>query len=116
VARRSKAALQFRRDLDKELADSSKEAGVELTWSATERFIIEQIMDCLDKKAVLEGDWQKAADAEARVKISTEVRLLQGHIERLLRKVDTDPPVAKSKVSHKASYAANVRWGNGRAV
>lgn len=55
-------------------------------------------------------------DTKTRVKLSSELRLLEANIERLLRRVKTDVPAPLSKTSEKARRAVQVRWDRERAA
>jgi hypothetical protein len=54
-------------------------------------------------------------DTKTRLKLSAELRLLEGNIERLLRRVKTDVPQLLSATSEKARRAVMVRWDRERA-
>ena len=45
-----------------------------------------------------------------RVKLSAELRLLEGSLARLLKQVKTDVPAPKSQVTIKARHAEMKRW------
>ena len=86
-----------------------------MEWSARERALLGLICDQTDRKAQLYAEYECAADAKARVKLSAEIRLLEGSISRLLRGVETDVPAAprryESQASRRAQHAALQRWG-----
>ena len=100
----------MRRELDRRLAAVGAASGRDLRWTPQELQILDLVVDAIDKKTDLQADYQAAADAKTRVMISTEIRLLAGTIERLLRKIDTDLPAPMSRRSQKAQAAARVRW------
>lgn len=50
------------------------------------------------------------------MKLSTELRLLEQSVARLLRQVKTDLPAAPSATTLKARRAANMRWERERAA
>jgi hypothetical protein len=115
---RSPEARKIVRGLRKELQQSASSAGVDLTFSAAEEALLTQIADILDRKHDLCADYAKADDVELRVKLSTEIRLLEGAAERLLRKVNTEAPTpakSLSRVSKQAQRAADKRWAPERS-
>lgn len=105
--------------LDEELAQASDALGLPpgggLEWSASEKLILEQIADALDRKRDLCASYRASDDDGARVKLSGEIRLLEGAVERMLRRIRTEPPSAPSLVSMKAQRAANTRWARDAA-
>jgi hypothetical protein len=110
MAQHSSEARRLRRDLDRELAAVSAETGEPMAWNAVELQIIGAIVDAIDRKVALEADLAAADDAKARVALSGEIRLTEGHVERLLRRIKTELPQPESKRTQKARAAANVRW------
>jgi hypothetical protein len=58
----------------------------------------------------LQRDYSAAADTKTRVKISSELRLLEGAIAGLLKSVRTEVPAPESLRTIKARRAANTRW------
>lgn len=106
----SPEARKVRRELDKELAAAGAASGRDLVWSAAETQVLGLISAAIDRKVDLSADYAAATGANVRVKLSSEVRLLEGHIARLLKQVKTDIDEPVSRVSEKAQMAANVRW------
>jgi len=100
----------LRRDLDKTLAEVAAASGRQLRWSPQELTIIALIMEQMDQKPDLKAVYAKTEDPMDRVKLSAELRLLQGSIERLLRRVEVKMPTPISRRSEKARAAANARW------
>lgn len=82
-------------------------------WSAAERVVLEMIACAVDRKVDLSARYSAADDEKLRIKLSGELRLLQGHIAQLLKQVKTDLPDPPTRVSQKASAAAQVRWRRG---
>lgn len=118
MAKHSSQARKLRRELDAQLAEAAAESGTELTFSAEEEQLIEQIMATIDRREELQSLYDAAEDIKDKVKLAGEVRLSEGHIERMLRRVSTEAPAqAKpmSKTSMMASRAANARWARERA-
>ena len=118
MAKRSSEARKLARDLQKELDEHAEANGVCLSWSVPEQATIELIQDQIDRKVELLSDYSAAQDEKARVKLSAEVRLLEGSIGRLLKLIDTQPkvkaapvPVVESQESRRARQAAEARWG-----
>ena len=110
MATHSSEARRLRRELDKQLDAAARQSGRSLRWSPSELQLLELITDAIDRKVDLQKDYAAAEDAKARVQISTEVRLLEGHIERMLRRVKVEVPQPVTRRSQKARDAANARW------
>jgi len=106
----SEAARKLRRELDKELAANAAHAGEELVWTASERAILERVSATIDHISDLSRDYAAADDAKLRMKLSGEIRLLDGLLTRLLKQVRTDVPQPESLRTIKARRAAQVRW------
>lgn len=114
---RSPEGRKIVRELRKELKEAGDAAGVELSFSAIEEALIAEIAEIFDRKHDLQADYEACDDVELRIKLSTELRLLQGTAERLLRKVSTEAPAAakpQSKVSKQAQRSAQRRWAQHR--
>jgi len=111
---RSPESRKLVRELRKELAEAGESAGESLVFGAAEEVLIGQISDILDRKHDLNRAYADTDDTELRIRLSTEIRLLEGSAERLLRRISTEPPApaAKldSKVSRQARRAAERRW------
>lgn len=109
-------ARRVRRELDQQLADAGRAAGMTLTWSAQEREILDLIRAQLNRKHDLGQDYADAEDAKTRVQVSSELRLLEASIERLLRRVKTEVPAAPESIATiRARAAADARWSQARA-
>lgn len=106
----SAEARRVRRELDQQLAASAAATGRDLIWSAQDRVVLSLIASVIDRKNDLQRDYAAATDAKTRVKVSAELRLVEGSIERFLRRVHTDIPAPMSRRSQKAQAAARVRW------
>lgn len=108
----SAEAVELLRSLDEELAENSAEHGLlePLDWSAAERAVRELIARNVDRQTDLWLRWQASDDDKTRVKLSAEIRLLETSLARLLRQVDTDLPLPRSRASEKAAKAARVKW------
>lgn len=98
--------------LEEELAASSEERGGDpLEWSAAERTVLELVADSVDRRIDLWVQYREARDdTKLRIKLSTELRLLEANIARLLKQIKTDLPPEQSRRSQKASQAASARW------
>lgn len=112
---RSAESRKLLRQLNSELAAAGQRSGRDLTWSAQERALLDLIADQTDRKAQLYAEYECAGDAKARVKLSAELRLLEGSISRLLKGISTDVPSGprryESQASRRAQHAALARWG-----
>lgn len=96
--------------LNAELAESAKQVGHELIWSAAEQDVIDMIAAEVDRRVELTVAWEACDNVNVRLRLATELRLLEGAIARLYRQVSTDVPGPQSAVSRKAQHAANSRW------
>lgn len=107
---RSDDAQRIIAALNAELAESAKAAGHELVWSATEQDVLDMIAAEVDRRVELTAQYAACEKVDTRLKIATELRLLEGAISRLYRQVSTEVPGPQSSVSRKAQHAANSRW------
>jgi hypothetical protein len=116
MAKRSSEARKLARDLQSELDAYAAANDVVLSWSVPEVAIIELIQDQIDRKVELSAAYEAAGDEKSRLKLSAEVRLLEGSIGRLLKLVNTQPRLPSrepvSRASSRGRRAANIRWGN----
>jgi hypothetical protein len=109
----SPEARKIVRELRRELKEAGESVGEKLVFGAAEEARISQISDILDRKHDLNAAYADTKDTELRIKLSTEIRLLEGAAERLLRRISTEPPPPakeESKVSRQARRAAETRW------
>lgn len=113
----SAEALALLASLDAELRENSDDRGLSgedaLSWSAAERAVLELVADAVDRQVDLRARYLASPEDKARVKLSTELRLIETNIARLLKQVKTDLPEPPSRISQKASRAAYVRWQRG---
>ena len=56
-----------------------------------------------------------STETKVKVKLSTELRLLETSLARLLKQVKTDIPAPESNRTIQARRAANARWGRDSA-
>jgi hypothetical protein len=115
MVERSVEALNALRELDSELALVSEHTGRSLVWTAADRKLLELIADTIDRKVDLTALYEATPDITPRVKLSAELRLLEGSLARLLRLVKTDVPDVRQREpsyvrSARASRAAKARW------
>jgi hypothetical protein len=99
-------------ELDADLAANAEESGESVDWSAADWVVREAIASAIDRKVWLSEAYSAAADVMLRLKLSTELRLTEQAIARLLRQIKTELPEPMSRTSQKAQRAANMRWGN----
>lgn len=99
--------------LDAELEDNAEQLGLgePLEWSAAEKTLLELIADTIDRRVDLLARYQAAEEDRMRLKLATELRLLETSLARLLKQIRTDLPAAPSRTSQKAAQAAYARWG-----
>ena len=107
---RSPDAQRIIAALDAELAESAKQAGHDLVWSAAEADVIAMIGAQIDRRVELSAQYEACGKIETRLKIAVELRLLEVSISRLYRQVSTEAPAPMSITSLKAQRAANSRW------
>jgi len=100
--------------LNAELAAAAKEAGHELVWSTAEADIIGMIAAAVDRRVELSVAYAACDNVNTKLKLATELRLLEQSIGRLYRQVSTDVPAPQSATSMKASRAARSRWDRER--
>lgn len=109
-------ARRVRRQLDQQLLDAGRAAGMTLQWSAQEAEILDLIRDQINRKTDLQRDYSRAESVTARVHASSEIRLLENSIERLLRRIKTDVPAGPESIATiRARTAATKRWDAARA-
>lgn len=106
----SPEARRVRSELDKQLAASAAVSGRDLVWTAQDKVILGLIVSSIDRKCDLQRDYSAAVDAQTRVKVSAELRLVEASIERFLRRIHTELPAPLNRRSQKAQAAARVRW------
>lgn len=100
--------------LNAELAAAAEAAGEPLEWSAAEADTIAMIAAAVDRRSELSAAYAVCEDVGLKLKIATELRLLDGSISRLYRQVSTEVPAPRSLTSQKASRAAHSRWDRER--
>jgi hypothetical protein len=110
MAAKSPEARKVLRELDRELEQAGQGKGVSLVWSAQEAAILAQIASVLDRKHDFLALYEDTDELKLRLKISAEVRLLEGLAARLVRLVKTDLAGPESMTTVKARRAANRRW------
>ena len=69
----------------------------------------------VDRIQDLETDYAAAETVKQRLEISSEIRLSDGLLQRLLAQVSTAAPQPEALISIKNRRAANVRWARERA-
>jgi hypothetical protein len=111
---KSAEAQQLLVALDAELAAAGKATGRDLVWSAAERDVIGMIAAQIDRRVELSAAYEACESVATRLKIASEIRLLEGAISRLYRQVSTDIPAPMSVTSLKAQRAVRARWDRER--
>jgi hypothetical protein len=104
------AARKLRRELNAELASVAAQTGQTLVWSTAESALIERAMCTVDRLQDLQADYADAGTPKQRLAISTEIRLCDGQLARLLKAVRVEAPKQESMTTIKARQAVNVRW------
>jgi hypothetical protein len=107
--RHSPEARKLLRALDAELAATAARLGRPVEWTERDRAVMELIAANIDRTADLRARYADAEETKVRIKLSTELRLLETALARLLRQVDTEPPQL-SRRSQQAQRAARARW------
>jgi len=100
--------------LNDELAASAKNSGRDLVWSAAEKDILGMIGAAVDRRVELSAAYETCESTGAKLRVATELRLLEQSISRLYKQVSTELPAPMSVVSQKAQRAANARWDRER--
>lgn len=98
------------RELNKELCAAGETAGRSLVWTAQDRAVLGLIADQTDRRTELLAEYAADEDVMRRVKLSAELRLLEGSLARLIKLVKTDVPAPESQVTIQARRAAMKRW------
>ena len=112
MRKRTPEAQKVLDELDAELAKSGQRLGRPLSWTAAEREHRVMIAETIDRRAHLQHRYDNCDPTDARnlVRLSTELRLLDSTVSRLLKSVETDLPAPMSRRSAKAQRAARARW------
>jgi hypothetical protein len=104
------AARKLKRELDKELSSVGAQSGQSLVWSTAEAALIERALCTVDRLQDLQADYSAAETAKQRVAVSTEIRLCDGQLSRLLKQIKVEAPKAETLTTIKARAAVNARW------
>jgi hypothetical protein len=103
-------AERVRAGLERELAEAGARQGHTLVWSAQETAVLAQIASLLDRKADLLEMYRSARAVKNKLKLSSELRLIESAVARLLREVRTDVGQPEGLRTVKARRAARARW------
>jgi hypothetical protein len=114
IAVKTSEAQQLLNALDAELEASSKSSGRQLVWSAAEMDVLKMIGAQVDRRVALSQAYEGCAGVPGKLRIATELRLLEQAIAKLFKQISTDLPAPMSSVSLKAQRAANTRWNRER--
>ncbi|MFN3004598.1 hypothetical protein [Mycolicibacterium wolinskyi] len=117
ITARSAAARRVLRELGKELEEASEQVGETVELSASERAVLDLILDDFDRISDLKEAYAAAVESgetKLQIKVSTELRLLEQSAARLLKQIETDLPAAEDQTTVKQRAAANVRWERDR--
>jgi hypothetical protein len=82
----------------------------QLLSQVAERQLLSQVADAMDRRHELAALYSAAEGTTLKVKLAGEIRLTDGAIERMLRRVSTSVPAPESQRTIKARAAANTRW------
>ena len=114
---RSTEANRIRREMDKLLADAGERQGEELHWDQADEKLLGMLQDHVDREVSLTERLAAATDSvRLQIALSTEIRLTQSSIARLLRQIRESIPQQQeqaapmSPVSRKASKALSSHW------
>lgn len=110
--------------LDDELAAvaaaaADKPRRKKLTWSADEAALREVVAETIDRKVDLRRRYEATDDVHAAVKLSSELRLLDATLTRVLKQLKPAmamPAAPTPRRSQKASQAAKTRWERDAAM
>lgn len=108
MVRRSREAETLLAELDSELSHSSAASGVPLSWTPAERRHLDMIADTIDRRVHLQGRYDNTdpTDTKNLCRLSTEIRLCDALVSRLLAKVTTEVAAPMSQRSRRAQHAA----------
>jgi hypothetical protein len=112
---RRKHTSQARRmlaDLDAELARVSRERGKPLVWTVQEIEHRSQLAETIDRRVMVSAELDRCepGDRKSIVAYSTELRLLDQAVTRLLKLLDLSEPAPQTLTSIKSRRAAHRRW------
>jgi len=113
---RSPEARKVLRELEKELESASRRARKKLEFSAAERAVLDLISANFERISDLRAAYAETSEVKVRVKLSTELRLLEQAVARLLKQVKTDLSAPDSPSTQRARRAADARWDRDRAA
>jgi hypothetical protein len=68
----------------------------------------------VDRRVELSAAYEASESTSTKLKVATELRLLEQSIARLYKQVSTELSAPMSVVSQKAQRAANARWDRER--
>jgi GAF domain-containing protein len=117
VEMRSVEAQRVLDSLDEELVAAGEVLGAQLVWSAADVEVLGMIAAHIDRRADLARRYKATAAKDARLKIalSTELRLTEQSLSRLLKTIEMGIPTGEdskplSATTIKAQHAARSRW------
>ncbi len=101
--------------LAEELAAAAKALGAELQWTSAEVEILDMIAAHVDRRTDLAKRYEAAKDDRLRISLSTELRLTEQSLSRLLKTLEAGIPTSEdakplSATTIKAQHAARTRW------
>jgi hypothetical protein len=120
---RTPEAQRFLQAMHDELASNADATGLSLAFSTAEQETLGNVAALIDRKVELRQAYEDASDdTRLRIALSTEVRLIEQAIARMLRTVDMCAPAAEvdaaddvlTPTQRKAQAAAQSRWRRDR--
>ena len=86
-----------------------------MIWSSAEAEILDMIAAHVDRRTDLAKRYKTTNETRAKIALSTELRLTESSLARLLKTVELGIPTGEetkpvSATSMKASQAAHTRW------
>jgi hypothetical protein len=108
----SAAANRMIAELDAELERVSQEHGKPLVWTVDEIEHRRQLVETIDRRTRIQAalDRCEPDDRKSLVAFSTEIRLLDQAVSRLLKLLDLSEPAPQTLTQVKARAAAHRRW------
>lgn len=105
--------------LDEELNAAANTIGTTLVWTAADNQLREYVAAHVDRRAILQAEYDSTEDNRLRIALSTELRLTEQSLARLIKQLlsglptpeDEKPP---SATTIKARKAARARWDRAR--
>ena len=97
------------------LEETAKDQYTELDWTVSESVTLELIANTIDRRVEFEKLYAAESDPEVAVKLSCEIRQLDGAVVRMLKGINPEPPAPMNQTQLKNQRAARTRWDREKA-